>query len=212
MVTKRIPRLTTTHRAIAARTSASAVRAALRRDASPARTPARSTARAAQREADVLLDQQHRQVAALGERDDRVLDLGDDVRLDALGRLVEDQQPRLGDQRPGDGELLALAAGQQAGAAAQQFASARGTGRAPRRSATSGGPAPSATSCRFSSVVSCAERLLALRHVGQPRRDPLVRAQPGDVLAVEQRPCPLAPAAARRRPAAAWSCRRRCGP
>ena len=57
----------------------------------------------------MLLDEQNREVAPVGEVDDHLLDLGDHVGLDALGRLVEDQEARLGQQRPGDGQLLALA-------------------------------------------------------------------------------------------------------
>ena len=68
-----------------------------------------------QGEAHVLLHEEHGEPAAAGQREDRLLDLGDDRRLDALGRLVEQQQPRPGDQRAGDRELLALAAGEQPG-------------------------------------------------------------------------------------------------
>src|SRR5688572_25657522 len=65
----------------------------------------------------VLLDQQDRHLAGRGERADRALDLLDDRRLDALGRLVEDQQARLHRQRAADGELLLLPARQVAAAA-----------------------------------------------------------------------------------------------
>ena len=54
---------------------------------------------------------------SLGQLHDRLLDLGDDRGLDALGRFVEDEQLRLGDQGPGDRELLTLAAGEQTGLA-----------------------------------------------------------------------------------------------
>ncbi len=47
------------------------------------------------------------------------LDIFDDRGLDALGRLVEDQQPRPGHQGAGDGELLLLAARQVAAAPPQ---------------------------------------------------------------------------------------------
>eukprot|EP01041_Mallomonas_annulata_P039677 gene39677-63411_t len=52
----------------------------------------------AQREADVLFDEEHGEVASPGELDDDLFDLLHDVRLDALGRLVEDQQRRVGQQ------------------------------------------------------------------------------------------------------------------
>lgn len=70
-------------------------------------------------EADVLFDEEDGEAAPPGQGEDRLLDLGDDGRLDALGRFVQEQQP--GDQRPDDGELLAPAAGEQAGAAAGQL-------------------------------------------------------------------------------------------
>ena len=73
-----------------------------------------------EREPDVLFDQQHRHPAPRREIQDGLLDLGHHGRLDALGRLVQDQQLRLGDQRPGDRELLTLPAGQQTRLAAQQ--------------------------------------------------------------------------------------------
>lgn len=41
-------------------------------------------------------------------------DLLDDRWLNSLGRFVEEENPWLGDQRPGDGELLLLAAAQLA--------------------------------------------------------------------------------------------------
>jgi hypothetical protein len=44
-------------------------------------------------------------------------DLGHDVRLDALGRLVQDEQLRVERERPGDRELLLLAAREVAAAA-----------------------------------------------------------------------------------------------
>src|SRR5688572_15508756 len=45
------------------------------------------------REVVILLDQQNRHLARGGERADRALDLLDDRGLDALGRLVEDEEP-----------------------------------------------------------------------------------------------------------------------
>src|SRR5258705_13470739 len=54
------------------------------------------------REIVVLLDQQDRHVAARGERADRALDVLDDRGLDALGRLVEDQELRPHRERAAD--------------------------------------------------------------------------------------------------------------
>ena len=50
--------------------------------------------------------------------EDHVADLVDDVRLDAFGRFVQNQQLRLEHERPADRELLLLAAGQIAAAPA----------------------------------------------------------------------------------------------
>jgi hypothetical protein len=44
----------------------------------------------------------------------RAADLGDDRGLDAFGRLVEEKQPRLADERPPERELLLLAAAEHA--------------------------------------------------------------------------------------------------
>src|SRR5439155_6564500 len=61
--------------------------------------------------AHVLVDQQDRQPFGLQPLD-RAVDLRAYQGRQALGRLVEDQQPRIGHQRPADGEHLLLAAGE----------------------------------------------------------------------------------------------------
>src|SRR2546427_2510352 len=71
------------------------------------------------RELEVLLDQQDRSVALPLDPPQHVGDLVDDGRLDALGRLVEQEERRGGDQRPRDVELLLLAAGEVTPALAQ---------------------------------------------------------------------------------------------
>ena len=63
-------------------------------------------------DADVLLDDQHRHLAVLGEAHQHLLDLRDDHRREALGRLVHHQQARIGEQRARDREHLLLAAGE----------------------------------------------------------------------------------------------------
>ena len=59
----------------------------------------------------VLLDEEHGDALVLDLADD-VADLLDDHRGQALGRLVEQQQPRARAQHAGDREHLLLAAGQ----------------------------------------------------------------------------------------------------
>src|SRR3954468_12797078 len=56
---------------------------------------------------DVLLDEDHRHALEVGERGGQLLD---DDRREALERLVQQEQPRVGHQRARDGEHLLLAA------------------------------------------------------------------------------------------------------
>src|SRR5215208_5028734 len=77
--------------------------------------------RCLEREADVLLDEQNTEVAALRQLGDRCPDLGHHRRLDTFGGLVEDQALGRRDQGPRDRQLLPLAARQQAGPPRQQF-------------------------------------------------------------------------------------------
>ena len=69
----------------------------------------RSASAVATRE--VLLDDEDRQ-AVLREPPERLDEHLDDRRRQPLRRLVHDQQPRVGQQRPADGEHLLLAAGE----------------------------------------------------------------------------------------------------
>ena len=105
------------------------------------RRPARRSRRRLQREADVLLDQQHRQPAGVGQGE-----IASSISATTLGWMPSVGSSRmssrgLGDQGPGDRQLLALTAGQQAGPPAEQRRAAPGTGRAPRRSARRARPA-----------------------------------------------------------------------
>ncbi|GAC1601599.1 MAG: hypothetical protein NVS4B10_13650 [Myxococcales bacterium] len=65
------------------------------------------------RGADVLLDQQHRDTLLAHVGDD-LEHIADDQRREALGRLVEEQQLGVEEQRPRDGEHLLLTAGELA--------------------------------------------------------------------------------------------------
>src|SRR5688572_9467380 len=73
------------------------------------------------REVVVLLDQQDRHLAGLCERADRALDVLDDRGLDALGRLVENEELRLHRERARNRELLLLAAREVAAAPVQHL-------------------------------------------------------------------------------------------
>src|ERR1700756_1294981 len=70
---------------------------------------------------EILLDEQDCHVALHGEGANDALDLLDDRGLDALGRLVEDQQSWAGDESAGDRQLLLLAPGKITAAAVQHF-------------------------------------------------------------------------------------------
>ena len=82
-------------------------------------------ARHRRRDADVLLDDEHGDVALLAEPDQHLLDLGDDDRRQALGRLVHHQQLRVGQQRARNRQHLLLAAGKLAAAIVLALGEAR---------------------------------------------------------------------------------------
>ncbi|GCC42075.1 hypothetical protein chiPu_0026433, partial [Chiloscyllium punctatum] len=69
-------------------------------------------ARYRRRHADVLLDDQDGDVAFIAEAQQHIFDLCNDHRRKPLGRLVHDQQMRVGEQRARDREHLLLAAGE----------------------------------------------------------------------------------------------------
>src|SRR5207248_2129091 len=138
----------------------------------------------AQGELHVLLHQYDRQPVRRVQLRDGVLDLDDHRRLDALGRLVEQQQPGPGHEGAGDGELLRLAAGEEPRLTAEELAKlgeeveglVQGClpgGRRldhdlqvlPHREARKAGP--------------------ALRDIGEPRPHPLVGSPARDLPAVE---------------------------
>ncbi len=52
------------------------------------------------RYADVLLDDKHRQILFIRQADQQIAHLRNDERRQALGRLVHDKQPGIGQQRP----------------------------------------------------------------------------------------------------------------
>jgi hypothetical protein len=68
-------------------------------------------------EVEILLHQDDRHLALVAQLADHPPDQLDDVGLDALGRLVHQQDARPGDERARDGKLLLLPARQVAAAA-----------------------------------------------------------------------------------------------
>ena len=70
---------------------------------------------ALERDARVLLDQDHGQALATAQVHHHVHDLLHDQRRQADGRFVQQQHARMGDQGAADGDHLLLAAGQRAG-------------------------------------------------------------------------------------------------
>ena len=77
------------------------------------------------RNADILLDDEHRDIALLAEPHQHLLDLGDDDGRQPFGRLVHDQQLRIGQQRARDRQHLLLAAGELAAAIVLALGQAR---------------------------------------------------------------------------------------
>ncbi len=77
------------------------------------------------RNSDILLDDEDRHVAFLAKTNEHFLDLRHDHRRQALGRLVHDQEARVGHQRARDGQHLLLAAGELSAAVVFPFGEAR---------------------------------------------------------------------------------------
>src|SRR5690606_13219679 len=72
-------------------------------------------------ERQLLLDEQHGEIRLFVELHDDVADLVDDVRLNPLGRLVQDQELRLEHHRSSDRQLLLLSAREISTAPAQHL-------------------------------------------------------------------------------------------
>jgi hypothetical protein len=130
----------------------------------------------------VLLDEEHRQPAPTGQGQDGPLDLGDHGGLDAFGGLVQQQHGGRGDECPGDGELLALPAGEQPGPPAEQTHQSGEQVQRLGHRALAVCPAVG-DELQVLGRGQVREALLSLGYVGHPARDPLVRGQAGDVLA-----------------------------
>ena len=102
---------------------------------------------------------------------DDLADLVDDVRLDAFGRLVENQQRRLEHQRPPDRQLLLLPARQVAALPSQHLLEHRKQLEDPRRN----GPRPVLANAEPEAKIlldgQLRKNVAALRHVAdaEPR-------------------------------------------
>ena len=75
-------------------------------------------------DADILLDHEHRHVAVFAEAHQHFLDLGDDDRRQPFGRLVHDEQLRVGQKRARDRQHLLFAARELAAAMVLAFGKA----------------------------------------------------------------------------------------
>src|SRR5438445_5319430 len=75
----------------------------------------------AQAEIQILLHEQDADIPFFPDPEERVADLVNDVRLDAFGGFVEDQDLGIGEHGAGDGELLLLAAAEHAAFALEHF-------------------------------------------------------------------------------------------
>src|SRR5580658_5928269 len=132
---------------------------------------------------EILLDQHDGDLAERAQIGDGATDILDDRRLDAFGRLVEQQQPRPHHQRSPDGELLLLAARQIAAAPAQH-----GFQHREQRKHVIGHAALLARQRRETGAQIFLDReegkdFAALRHIGDAAPRPLWRPQRGDVAA-----------------------------
>ncbi len=146
----------------------------------------REAMRGAPRKDDILFDQDHGDAVLPVQLHDHVLDLLDDVGLNAFSRLVQQEDLRLRQQRPRDGELLLLAAGQIAAMAMQEilkdrkqvddpvFQPLRGTRR-------------EGAKLQVLAHREARQDAPALRHIGDARLGALVRAQAGNIGAVEHK-------------------------
>src|SRR5262249_38881025 len=136
-------------------------------------------------EVEILLDQDDRDLPEVAQIGDGAADILDDRGLDALGRLVEQEDPRPHHQRPADRELLLLAAGQVAAAPPEHLVEHGKEGEY-----VIGNRAVPALERRKTGLEVLLDReqgkdFAALRHVGDAAPGALARPEPGDVDAVE---------------------------
>src|SRR3984957_1939599 len=133
---------------------------------------------------EILLDQYDGDLAERAQIGDGAADILDDRRLDAFGRLVEQEQPRPHHQRAPDGKLLLLAARKVAAAPAQH-----GFQHREQREHVVGHAARFARQRRKTGSQIFLDReqgkdFAALRHIGDAAPRPLRRFERGDVAAL----------------------------
>ena len=115
----------------------------------------------------------------------------DDGRRDALGRLVDQDQPARLDDGAGDRQHLLLPARQHAGGMRPEPLERREEARRSSRArAASGGP-PCAASTMFSAHREVGEHAHGLRHVGDAGARDVGRGRAADLAAVERDPAAL---------------------
>ena len=141
--------------------------------------------------------------------DERAADLLDDGRLDALGRLVEDEKFRLRHQSASDGELLLLAAGKIAAAPPEHVAQHREEREDLVVEHALG--ARKAGEAGHQVLAHCeeGEDFAALRDIAEAGARPQMARQTSDVLGVPADRARRPPCAGRRWRAAATTFRRR---
>src|SRR5580704_10781888 len=132
---------------------------------------------------EILLDQHDGDLAERAQIGDGAADILDDRRLDAFGRLVEQEQPRPHHQRSADGKLLLLAARKVAAAPAQH-----GFQHREQREHVVRYAARLARQRRKAGTEILLDReqrkdFTALRHIGDAAPRPFRRFERGDVVA-----------------------------
>src|SRR5258708_18605699 len=132
---------------------------------------------------EILLDQHDGDLAERAQIGDGAADILDDRRLDAFGRLVEQEKPRPHHQRSADGELLLLAARKIAAAPAQHGLEHRKQ----REHVVRHAALLARQRCKAGAQIFLDREqrkdFAALRHIGYAAPRPLRRLQRGDVAA-----------------------------
>ena len=133
------------------------------------------------RDADVLLDDEDGDIAFRAEPDQHLLDLRDDDRREALGRLVHDEEMRIGDERAG--RSPASAARRRRADRRRCFSARRGAGRHRRRVRPSRSPSARRDHAQMLVDGQRSPQAAALRHVADAAPRDLRRRKADQLLA-----------------------------